>query len=116
MRRVPFRHPASPACRVRAGGAAAGAAGRLCRVGMVAERCRAQLLSGRPVGSPEDVAQRLLAGQAQDPRGARLAVRARTVGLLATDVDRALTQDRSLVVDWLTAAPCIWSASRTYPA
>jgi hypothetical protein len=39
--------------------------------------------------------------QAQDPRGARLAVRARTSGLAATDVDRALTGDRSLVITWL---------------
>lgn len=38
--------------------------------------------------------------QAQDGRGARLAVRARTTGLTAADVDRALT-DRSLVVTWL---------------
>lgn len=70
-------------------------------MGIVAERCRHQLLSGPPASSPEDVAERLLAIQAQDPRGARLAVRARTDGLVAADVDRALTQDRSLVVDWL---------------
>lgn len=38
--------------------------------------------------------------QAQDGRGARLAVRARTSGLTAADVDRALT-DRSLVITWL---------------
>lgn len=38
--------------------------------------------------------------QAQDGRGARLAVRARTTGLTAADVDRALT-DRSLVITWL---------------
>ena len=80
---------------------AVGAEGRLHRVEIVAERCRAQLLSGLPAVSPEDVVQRLLAVQAQDPRGARLAVRARTEGLLAADVDRALTQDRSLVVAWL---------------
>lgn len=38
--------------------------------------------------------------QAQDGRGARLAVRARTSGLTAAHVDRALT-DRSLVITWL---------------
>ena len=38
--------------------------------------------------------------QAQDGRGARLAVRARTTGLTAADVDRALA-DRSLVITWL---------------
>jgi hypothetical protein len=47
------------------------------------------------------VAARLLAIQAQDPRGARLAVRARTANATAADVDRALTVERSLVVDWL---------------
>jgi Winged helix DNA-binding domain len=47
------------------------------------------------------VAQRLLAIQGQDPRGARLAIRARTTGLNAADVDRALTQDRSLLITWL---------------
>ncbi len=43
----------------------------------------------------------MLAVQAQDPRGARLAVRARSVGPTAADIDRALTVDRSLVVGWL---------------
>jgi hypothetical protein len=33
--------------------------------------------------------------------GARLAVRARTAGLTAVDVDRALTDERSLAVTWL---------------
>jgi hypothetical protein len=47
------------------------------------------------------VAERLLAVQGQDPRGVRLAVRARTDGLSAADVDRALTEARSLVVNWL---------------
>lgn len=47
------------------------------------------------------VVGRLLAVQAQDPRGARLAVRARSVGVRASDVDRALTMDRSVVVSWL---------------
>jgi hypothetical protein len=47
------------------------------------------------------VVGRLLAVQAQDLRAARLAIRARSSGLTATDVDRALTADRSLVVGWL---------------
>jgi hypothetical protein len=46
------------------------------------------------------VARRLLAIQAQDPRGARLTVRARSAGLSAADVDSALA-DRSLIVTWL---------------
>jgi hypothetical protein len=47
------------------------------------------------------VAERLLAVQGQDPRGFRLAVRARTEGVSAADVDRALTDERSLLVTWL---------------
>jgi hypothetical protein len=67
---------------------------------VTAQRCAAQLLSGDPAGSAEEVAGRLLAIQAQDPRGARLAVRVRSAGLSATDVDSALAR-RSLVVSWL---------------
>ena len=45
--------------------------------------------------------QRLLAVQAQDPRGARLSIRSRSTGVTAADVDTALTERRSLVVSWL---------------
>lgn len=68
---------------------------------MLAERLAAQLLSGPRAADAVGVAARLLAIQAQDPRGARLAIRARTSETSATDVDRALSQDRSLVVSWL---------------
>lgn len=70
---------------------------------MLAARLGAQLLSGEPARDPVAVAERLLAVQAQDPRGARLAIRARThgTGTTAADVDRALTDDRSLVISWL---------------
>ncbi len=44
---------------------------------------------------------RLAAVQAQDERGFRLAVRSRSDGLVAADVDAALTESRSLVVTWL---------------
>lgn len=64
-------------------------------------RFASQLLSGPPASSPVEVVERLLAVQGQDPRGARLAIRARTTGLTAADVDRALTQDRSLLITWL---------------
>jgi hypothetical protein len=67
---------------------------------VTAERCAAQLLCGDAAGSAEEVARRLLAIQAQDPRGARLTVRARSAGLSAADVDAALER-RSLVVTWL---------------
>lgn len=66
-----------------------------------AERFSAQALSGQPLRDPAAVAERLLAVQGQDPRGARLAVRARTEGLTASDVDRALSEERSLVISWL---------------
>jgi Winged helix DNA-binding domain len=65
------------------------------------ERLTAQLLAGPPARDPVAVAERLLAVQAQDPRGFRLAVRARTAGLTAADMERALGPDRSLVVTWL---------------
>jgi hypothetical protein len=68
---------------------------------VLAERLTAQLLAGPPAANPAAVAERLLAIQAQDPRGARLAVRARTHGLTVADVDRALTEDRSLVITTL---------------
>jgi hypothetical protein len=67
---------------------------------VTAERCAAQLLCGEPAGSAEDVTRRLLAVQAQDPRGARLTVRARSAGLSASDVDAALAS-RALIVTWL---------------
>lgn len=51
--------------------------------------------------SPEQVVGRLLAVQAQDDRGFRLAVRSRSTGLRAADVDAALTERRSMVVTWL---------------
>jgi hypothetical protein len=59
------------------------------------------LLSGERPRDPVAVAERLLAIQGQDPRGARLAVRARSEGLTAADVDRALTEERSLLISWL---------------
>jgi hypothetical protein len=68
---------------------------------LLALRLAAQQLSGAPAAGPVAVAQRLLAVQAQDPRGVRLAIRARTAGLTAATVDEALTVDRSLVIAWL---------------
>jgi hypothetical protein len=67
---------------------------------VTAQRCTAQLLRGDPAGSVPEVTRRLLAIQAQDPRGARLAIRARSAGLSASDVDSALA-DRSVIVTWL---------------
>jgi hypothetical protein len=82
---------------------------------VIAERLTSQLLSGPPAQDPVAVAERLLAIQGQDPRGARLAVRARTTGLTASDVDRALTDDRSLVVTWLNRGTLHLVRSEDYP-
>ena len=81
----------------------------------LAERLTAQALSGEPLRSPEAVAERLLAVQGQDPRGARLAVRARTTGLSAADVDRALTEERSLLITWLNRGTLHLVRSEDYP-
>lgn len=67
---------------------------------LVAAKLTSQQLSGPPATSVTEVVGRLLAVQAQDPKGARLAVRARSTGLTARDVDEALAQ-RQVVVSWL---------------
>ena len=82
---------------------------------LCAERLTAQLLSGPPARNPVGVAERLLAVQGQDPRGARLAVRARTTGLSTADVDRALTDDRSLLITWLNRGTLHLVRSEDYP-
>ena len=63
---------------------------------------------------PVEVAERLLAVQAQDSRGARLAVRARTDGLTAAAVDRALTE-RLLLVTWLNRGTLHLVRCEDYP-
>jgi hypothetical protein len=82
---------------------------------MIAERLTAQLLSGPPARDPVAVAERLLAVQGQDPRGARLAIRSRTAGLSAANVDRALTEDRSLLITWLNRGTLHLVRSEDYP-
>lgn len=82
---------------------------------VIAARLTAQLLAGPPVRDPAAVAERLLAVQGQDPRGARLAVRARTARLSAADVDRALTEDRSLLITWLNRGTLHLVRSEDYP-
>jgi uncharacterized protein YcaQ len=82
---------------------------------VLAARLTAQLLAGPPARDPVAVAGRLLAVQGQDPRGARLAVRARTRGLSAADVDRALTEERSLLITWLNRGTLHLVRSEDYP-
>ncbi|MBS1880900.1 MAG: AlkZ family DNA glycosylase [Actinobacteria bacterium] len=85
------------------------------RPSLIAARLTAQALAGEPLAGPVEVAERLLAVQAQDPRGARLAVRARTEGQGAAAVDRALSEDRSLLVTWLNRGTLHLVRREDYP-
>jgi Winged helix DNA-binding domain len=74
-------------------------------------------------GGVEEVVARLLAVQAPDARVFRLAVRARSHGTSARDVDTALSERRTLVVSWLfrgtlqlvRSADCWWLHTLTAP-
>jgi hypothetical protein len=82
-------------------------------------RLTAQGLAGPVLGvgadGPVAVARRLLAIQGQDPRGFRLAVRARTRATTGADVDRALTDERSLLVTWLNRGTLHLVTREDYP-
>lgn len=67
---------------------------------MLAARLAAQRLSGPPARSALEATRHLLAIQAQDPTGARLAIRARSRSRHASRVDRALNAG-SLVITWV---------------
>jgi len=79
-----------------------------------AERFSSQGLVGPPARSPVAVAARLLALQGQDARGVRLAIRARTEGVAASDVDRALNE-RELLITWLNRGTLHLVRSEDYP-
>ncbi|HKZ13060.1 MAG TPA: winged helix DNA-binding domain-containing protein [Solirubrobacterales bacterium] len=81
---------------------------------MHAARLTAQGLATRPARDAADVAERLLAIQGQDARGARLAVRARSEGLVASDVDRAL-DERRLIVTWVNRGTLHLIRAEDYP-
>jgi Winged helix DNA-binding domain len=85
------------------------------RAAVLKARLTAQLLAGPPGRDPVAVVERLLAVQGQDPRGARLALRARSEGLSAADVDRALTEERSLLITWLNRGTLHLVRSEDYP-
>jgi hypothetical protein len=68
---------------------------------LVQARFAAQLLGEQRASDALAVTGHLLAVQAQDLRSARLAVRARTSGQSVSDFDRALTEERALVIGWL---------------
>ncbi len=82
---------------------------------MLPDHLAAQLLTGPPARDPVTVAERLLAIQAQDLRGALLAVRARSTGLSRSDVEDACTRDRSLVVTWLNRGTLHLVRASDYP-
>jgi hypothetical protein len=64
-------------------------------------RAAAQLQHRREARGAVQAVRRLLAVQAQDLRAARLALRARTVGLTAREVDAALGDGGALMIGWL---------------
>jgi hypothetical protein len=78
-------------------------------------RAAAQLLHRPGPATAAAIVQRLLAVQAQDPRAARLALRARGEGLTAAGVDAALTHERSLVVAWLARGTLHLTGREDYP-
>jgi Winged helix DNA-binding domain len=80
-------------------------------------RLTSQLLAGsvpRGAGAPVAVTERLLAIQAQDPRGARLAIRARSAGTDAADVERALDAG-GLLITWLCRGTLHLVTAGDYP-
>jgi hypothetical protein len=79
-----------------------------------AARLTSQGLSTRPARDPLAVAERIFAVQGQDPKGFRLAVRARSEGLAASDVDRAL-DERRLVVTWVNRGTLHLIRAEDYP-
>lgn len=82
---------------------------------LLAARLTAQRLSGRRSGDVVETTRHLLAVQAQDPRAARLSLRARTTSAHRSDVDRALTEERSLVITWANRGTLHLIASEDEP-
>jgi hypothetical protein len=81
---------------------------------VLAARLTAQLLAGDKPGTPGQVVARLLAVQAQDFRGAHLALRPRSTGLVASDLDRALNAGE-LVVTWANRGTLHLMRAEDYP-
>ena len=82
---------------------------------LLVRRTASQLLDRRVAGGPVAAVRVLLAVQAQDKAAWRLALRARAEGITAADVDRALTEDRSLLVVWVNRGTLHLIASEDYP-
>jgi hypothetical protein len=82
---------------------------------LLMRRSAAQLLDRRIAGGPVAAVRALLAVQAQDRSAWRLALRARVEGITASDVNHALTNDRSLIVAWLNRGTLHLVCSEDYP-
>ena len=82
---------------------------------LLMRRSAAQLLDRRIAGGPVAAVRALLAVQAQDRSAWRLVLRARVEGITAADVNRALTEDRSLIVAWLNRGTLHLVCSEDYP-
>jgi hypothetical protein len=84
---------------------------------LLGRRLTSQLLAGAVPRGPQavlSVTERLLAIQGQDPRGARLAIRARSTGATAADVDRALSSGE-LLITWLCRGTLHLVTADDYP-
>jgi DNA glycosylase AlkZ-like len=79
-----------------------------------AARFASQLLRSREAAGTEEVLERILAIQAQDLRGARLAIRARSTAPSAADVDDALSTRRTAVISWLNRGTLHLVATRDF--
>ncbi|HEX7431342.1 MAG TPA: crosslink repair DNA glycosylase YcaQ family protein [Candidatus Limnocylindrales bacterium] len=82
---------------------------------LLVRRSASQLLNRRIAGGPEVAVRALLAVQAQDRSAWRLALRARVDDITADDVNRALSDKRSLVVAWLNRGTLHLVCSEDYP-
>jgi Winged helix DNA-binding domain len=65
------------------------------------ERLQRQLLTRPSTNGPREITRHIFSVQAQDVRDARLALRARSRNPSAADIDRELSDKRTLVVTWL---------------
>src|SRR5918998_6629490 len=79
-----------------------------------AARAAANLLHRPPGQTPEAIVARLLAVQSQDLIQGRRALRARGGGFTAADVDRAIAEERSIVLAWFNRGTLFMVAREDY--
>jgi hypothetical protein len=78
-------------------------------------RAAAQLFYRSEQLSPEAVVSHMLAVQSQERRGGLLALRARSQGFTAADVEQRLVHERSLVICWLMRGTVHMTCHDDYP-